>query len=86
MIYTAIFQSAAGTLRRSEYLGEMDRKTAWHSAAKMGKADDTLLVLVPGNHPVYTYESLFSTEPSAEDSDDTYEVKIEPRESVFEMT
>ena len=86
MIYTTIFHTTDGKLYRAEYLGEMDRKTAWHNAAKMGAQDgSTLLVLVPGNHPVHTYESLFKDSQPRSD-DDTYKVFIEPRNSVFEMT
>ena len=87
MIYTAIFQSKDGTLFRAEYLGEMSRKTAWHNAAKMecGR-DSTLLVLVPGNHPIHTYESLFGEAPPPTKRDNPYEVTVTPDDDVYEMT
>ena len=89
MIYTAIFQNKYGTLTRSRYTGVMDRQEAWKRAAALGKATDSCLIaLVPGDHPVYTYESLFNTEgPNTElKNHDVFEVAIGPRAGVYEMT
>ena len=86
MIYTAIFQSKSGNITRSRYTGVMDRQQAWRAAAGMGESSGLCLIaLVPGDHPVHTYENVFEVEPNTElkhhdvfefphDSDDVYEM------------
>tara|TARA_B100000131_G_scaffold42770_1_gene38445 strand:- start:52 stop:312 length:261 start_codon:yes stop_codon:yes gene_type:complete len=78
MIYTAIFQTADGTLSRSRYTGVIDRRDAWINAAKLGDSSKQCLVaLVPGDHPVYTYEDVFDVSgvPNTEmKNHDVYEI------------
>ena len=58
MIYTAIFQNSVGKLFTSRYTGVVNKSEAWLTAAKMGGTEGNCLVaLVPGDHPVYFYES-----------------------------
>jgi len=83
MIYTAIFRTKEGKMTRSRYTGVIARREAWIRAQAMGQSnDDVLVALVPGDHPVYTYESLFeNNEPNTELKDhDLYDF------NVFEMT
>ncbi len=89
MIYTAIFQTNEGKLTYKRYTGVIARKEAWENSAAMGKASGTrLIALIPGDHPVYTYESLFEGEkPNTELKEhDVFEVVIGPRDDVYEMT
>mgnify|MGYP001376521160 CR=1 FL=1 len=90
MIYTAIFQNNTGKLTRSRYTGVIDRKEAWKSAAHMGESNgDCLLALVPGDHPVYTYDNTFSNKNADRTNmktHDVFELDQNGEESVFQMT
>ena len=89
MIYTAIFQNKEGKLIYSRYTGVIARREAWERAAAMGKTSgDCLIALVPGDHPVYTYETLFEegTANTELKNHDVFEVVVGPRDDVFEMT
>lgn len=88
MIYTAIFQSNGGKITRSRYTGVINRKDAWIAAAKLGESDGQCLVaLVPGDHPVHTYENVFNDDlATAMRNHDLYEITPDPNESVYEMT
>ena len=89
MIYTAIFQNQSGKLTRSRYTGVIDRREAWHAAANMGESSgECLLALVPGDHPVYTYENTFQVnkiDRTNMKAHDVFEV-IHGGDDVFEMT
>ena len=79
MIYTAIFQNAQGKLVQSRYTGQISRKDAWLSAAKMGSSDgQCLIALVPGDHPIYFYENFVTdhgiSERSEQQNHDVYEM------------
>ena len=86
MIYTAIFQDKDGNLSRSRYTGVIARQEAWRRAASMGESSNMcLLALVPGDHPVYTYENVFNSEqPSTElKQHDVFEMQAN---DAYEMT
>ncbi len=89
MIYTAIFQNQSGELTYSRYTGVIDRGEAWRAAANMGESSgECLLALVPGDHPVYTYENTFQankTDRTNMKVHDVFEL-IHDSEDVFEMT
>jgi hypothetical protein len=86
MIYTAIFQNSKGVLTRGRYTGSPDRHQAWQHAAQMGEpSGDCLVAMVPGDHPLYTYENICDRTANIElKSHDVYEVGIGG--NVFQMT
>lgn len=83
MIYTAIFQDSQSKIRRYRYTGAVGRKEAWVQAASLGEADnECLIALVPGDHPVYTYENTIHDLTDTQ-RHDLYEVEAE---QVYQMT
>ena len=88
MIYTAIFQNSAGKTSSSRYTGVIDRRRAWQAAAKLGESNgDCLVALVPGDHPVHTYENIFDVEGSDRTNMKTHDVfEVYGEEETFEMT
>ena len=88
MIYTAIFQDRSGAITRARFTGVINKQEAWASCAALGESNGACLVaLVPGDHPVYTYEEVFQREPNMElKQHDVFEVQVEPDENVYEMT
>ena len=83
MTYTAIFQNNVGSLTKGRYTGSPDRHQAWQHAAQMGEANgDCLVAMVPGDHPVYTYESIAETNSELKNHD----VFDLPAENVYQMT
>ena len=89
MIYTAIFQNRDGRMSRYRYTGVIERRQAWTEAAKLGQSNgECLVALVPGDHPVHTYENTFDVDKNDRTSMKTHDVfEVPPDdESVFEMT
>ena len=86
MTYTAIFQDKTGLLTRGRYTGAPDRHEAWEHAARMGEAHGgCLIAMIPGDHPVYTYPSIFGNNASIElKNHDVYEINT--KSNVFQMT
>ena len=85
MIYTAIFQTKQGVVSRARYTGVMNRQKAWKEAANLGEATAACLIaLVPGNHPVHTYEELFEKLDNESASQKTQHP--DPYDNVYEMT
>ena len=87
MIYTAIFQDRDGRLTKARYTGAVCRKQAWTDAVTLGESDNVCLIaLVPGDHPVHTYEAVFGHAPRTElQRHDLFEVHADP-DDVYEMT
>mgnify|MGYP001455166935 FL=1 len=85
MIYTTIFQNKEGKLRRDRYLGSMSRKEAWLAASEVGHANgECLIAIVPGDHPVYTYEEVVVRQERSDiKNHDLYDMSDE---KVFQMT
>ena len=88
MIYTAIFQDRAGRITKARYTGAVSRKHAWADAVALGEPEQVCLIaLVPGDHPVHTYDGVFGKEPNTElQRHDVYEVSMEPEDSAYEIT
>lgn len=76
MIYTAIFQDSEGHYHRLRYTGETERIKAWENAAHMGASDGLCLVLlIPGDHPIYTYEDVHPPDRTAVQNHDLFELR-----------
>ena len=87
MIYTAIFQNRQGQLTRSRYTGVIGRREAWRQAAAMGESNgDCLVALVPGDHPVHTYENTMVDAIENNTEMQSHDVFDLPGENVFQMT
>ena len=75
MIYTAIYQDASGKVSSGKYAGSPDRPVAYRNAASMGETDGRCLVaLVPGDHPLYTYEDLVAHDRAVMQRHDLFEL------------
>ncbi len=87
MIYTAIFQNKQGELTHSRYTGVIGRREAWRRAADMGETNgDCLVALVPGDHPVYTYENTMIDREQNITEMKNHDVFELPEEDVYQMT
>ncbi len=59
MIYTAIFQYDDGRLRSEVHNAPPDRNLAWRQIYEgRNQADACLIVLITGNHYIFTYQDL----------------------------
>ena len=75
MVYTAIYMNNKGVVTHRSCPSVPDRKSAWSDACKIADTGECLVALVPGTHPVYTYDKLTpSSDNTGIKSHDLFEI------------
>ena len=63
MIYTAVFQNAAGKYSFETHVATHDRTQAWHDAEqKHTDKDQCLVLLIDGQADIKTYDDIVDTD------------------------
>ncbi len=75
MVYTAIYMNDKGVVTHRSCPSVPDRKKAWSAACTIASEGECLVALVPGSHPVYTYDKLSTSfDDSGIKSHDLFEI------------